>query len=148
MKSNEMDDCDLDSEVQNLPISEQQLQSDEFCILLRQQKYLNDLTEHALKKNHPLIILNLTHGKTTISSADEVTGISKLERMALQTLTIRPLPDFQSIEISVPNDVVDKDGEVSPNKSSTTQILDSDLPQIVSGTVETVLCLICVVCHM
>lgn len=132
MKSDEMDDSDLDSEVQNLPTSVQQLQSDEFCIMLRQQKFLNDLTEHALKKNHPLIILNLMHGKSTLSSAEEVTGISKLERMALQSLSIRPLPGFQNTEISVPSDVVDEGGEVSPNKSSTTQILDSDLPQIVS----------------
>ncbi|XP_057784473.1 chromatin assembly factor 1 subunit FAS1-like [Salvia miltiorrhiza] len=138
VKADELDNHDLDSEVQNLPTSEWQLQNDEFCILLQQQKYLNNLTEHALKKNQPLVVLNLMHGKTVISSAEELTGTLKIERMALQALTIRPLPGFQNTEISVPSHVVDEDRESSPNKLRTTQlstaaaILDSDLPQIIS----------------
>ncbi|XP_042012775.1 chromatin assembly factor 1 subunit FAS1-like isoform X2 [Salvia splendens] len=139
------DSHDLDSEVQNRPISEHQSQNDELCILLPQQKYLNNLTERTLKKNQPLIILNLTHKKTNImhektiiSSAEELTGISKLERMALQALTILPFPGFQNTDISVPSDVVDDDPGSSPNKSRTTElstaadILDSDMPQIIS----------------
>lgn len=134
----EMEDHELDLEVQNLPTSVQRLQSDEFCTLLRKQKYLNNLTEHALKKNQPLIILNLMHEKTTLSSAEELTGTLKLERLALQTLGIFPLPGFPNTEISVPNDVVDGDREAVSNKSSTAPlataatILDSDLPQIIS----------------
>lgn len=134
----EMEDHELDLEVQNLPTSVQRLQSDEFCTLLWKQKYLNNLTEHALKKNQPLIILNLMHEKTTLSSAEELTGTLKLERLALQTLGFFPLPGFPNTEISVPNDVVDGDREAVSNKSSTAPlataatILDSDLPQIVS----------------
>lgn len=136
--SDEKEDRELDSKVQNLPTSEQQLQSDEFCTLLRQQKYLINLTEHALKKNQPLIILNLMHKKTALSSAEELTGMSKLEKTALRTLVIRPLPGFPNIEIAVPSDEVDKDQEALSNKSSTTPlataaaILDSDVPQIIS----------------
>ncbi|KAG6384157.1 hypothetical protein SASPL_156043 [Salvia splendens] len=139
------DSHDLDSEVQNRPISEYQSQNDELCILLLQQKYLNNLTERTLKKNQPLIILNLTHKKTNlmhektiISSAEELTGISKLERMALQALTIFPFPGLQNTDISVPREAVDEDPGSSPNKSRTTElstaadILDSDMPQIVS----------------
>ncbi|KAH6757519.1 hypothetical protein C2S52_023387 [Perilla frutescens var. hirtella] len=138
VKADENEDHEIDSKVQNMPTSEQQVQSDEFCTLLRQQKYLNNLTEHALKKNQPLIILNLVHEKTALSSAEELTGTSKLERMALQTLGIRPLPGFPNIEISVPSDEVDKDQEASSNKLSTAplataaSILEPDLPQIIS----------------
>ncbi|KAL0402656.1 UNVERIFIED_CONTAM: Chromatin assembly factor 1 subunit FSM [Sesamum latifolium] len=75
--------------------------------------------------------------ETTFSPAEELTGIEKLERLCLQTLSIRPLPDIPSIEISVQNDVVDNDVESSSNKSSPTLVataaamLDCNLPQIV-----------------
>ncbi|XP_042015409.1 uncharacterized protein LOC121763452 [Salvia splendens] len=77
------------------------------------------------------------HEKTIISSAEELTGISKLERMALQALTIFPFPGLQNTDISVPREAVDEDPGSSPNKSRTTElstaadILDSDMPQIV-----------------
>ncbi|KAL0403392.1 UNVERIFIED_CONTAM: Chromatin assembly factor 1 subunit FAS1 [Sesamum radiatum] len=110
VKAGEVESDDLVEEVRNLPNSEQQVQSEEFCTLLRQQKYLKNLTEHALKKNQPLIILNLMHEKTT-SLAEELTGTEKLERMCLQTLSMRPLPGFPDIEISAHNDAVDEDQE-------------------------------------
>ncbi|KAG6402349.1 hypothetical protein SASPL_139227 [Salvia splendens] len=93
------DSHDLDSEVQNRPISEYQSQNDEL--------------------------------------SEELTGISKLERMALQALTIFPFPGLQNTDISVPREAVDEDPGSSPNKSRTTElstaadILDSDMPQIV-----------------
>ncbi|KAK4433075.1 Chromatin assembly factor 1 subunit FAS1 [Sesamum alatum] len=78
------------------------------------------------------------HEKTTLSPAEELIGIEKLERVCLQALSIRPLPDSPSIEISVQHDVVNDDLESSSNKSSPALIataaamLDSNLPQIVS----------------
>ncbi|KAL6501069.1 hypothetical protein OROHE_025266 [Orobanche hederae] len=136
--TDEMESDDLVEEVRNLPNSEQQVQSEEFCPLLRQQKYLNNLTEHALKKNQPLIILNLMHEKTTLLSAEELTGVQKIERQCLEALSIRPLPGFPDIEISIQSDLVDNENETLCNKSSTTTpttgaaIVDSDLPQIIS----------------
>ncbi|KAK6137789.1 hypothetical protein DH2020_028469 [Rehmannia glutinosa] len=138
VNNDEMESDDLVEEVRNCHNPEQQVQSEEFCTLLRQQKYLNNLTEHALKKNQPLIILNLMHEKTTLLSAEELTGTEKLERMCLQALSIFHFPGFSDIEISVHDDVVDEDNEASSNKSSATPlataaaILDSDLPQIIS----------------
>ncbi|KAG8390710.1 hypothetical protein BUALT_Bualt01G0111800 [Buddleja alternifolia] len=138
VKGDEMDSDDMVEEVKSVPSSEQQAQSEEFCTLLRQQKHLNNLTEHALKKNHPLIILNLMHEKTTFLSAEELTGTPKIERMCLQTLSICPFPGFPDIKVSMDNDVVDEEQEASTNKSSATStatgaaILDSDLPQIIS----------------
>ncbi|KAL0452244.1 UNVERIFIED_CONTAM: Chromatin assembly factor 1 subunit FAS1 [Sesamum latifolium] len=138
VKADEVESDDLVEEVRDLPNSEQQVQSEEFCTLLRQQKYLKNLTEHALKKNQPLIILNLMHEKTTSLSAEELTGTEKLERMCLQALSMRPLPGFPDIEISTHNDVVDEDQEAFSAKLSTkllataAALADSDLPQIIS----------------
>ncbi|KAL8051925.1 hypothetical protein ABFX02_06G179500 [Erythranthe guttata] len=139
VKVDEMEcDDEVVEEVRNLPNSEEKVQSQELCTLYRQQKYLNNLTEHALKKNQPLIVLNLAHEKTSLLSAEELTGTDKIERTFLQTLSIRPMPGFSDIEISVCNDVVDEDKEASSNKASTTPIasgaalLDSDMPQIIS----------------
>ncbi|XP_011077120.1 chromatin assembly factor 1 subunit FAS1 isoform X3 [Sesamum indicum] len=138
VQADEMESDELVEEVRNLPDSQKQIPSEEFCTLLRQQKYLNSLTEHALKKNQPLIISNLMHEKTTLSPAEELTGTEKLERLCLQTLSICPLPDIPSIEISVKNDVIDDDVESSSNKSSPTLLataaamLDCNLPQIIS----------------
>ncbi|KAL8517883.1 hypothetical protein ACS0TY_009265 [Phlomoides rotata] len=127
------------ADAENLDLVEEvQDPSPEFCTMLRQQKYLNNVTEHALRKNQPLIILNLTHDKTTLVSAEVLTGIAKLEKTVMQTLCIRPFPGSVDLEISVPNDVVDEDQKASSGKSSTSSLatgaalLDSDLPQIIS----------------
>lgn len=141
------EDLDLVEEVQD--------PSPEFSTLLRQQKYLNNFTEHALKKNQPLIILNLAHDKTSLLSAEELTGIAKIEQTALQTLCLRPFPGSLDIEIPVPNDVVDEDRKASSSKSSTSSLatgaalLDSDLPQIVSNYYMKMTCNpICIIYHM
>lgn len=132
-------ECDeLDEEVRNLPDSKEEVLSEEFCTLLRKQKYLNNMTEHALKKNQPLIILNLMHEKTTLSPAEELSGSEKIEKMCLQALSIRPMPDFQATDISLHTIEADEDLEAPSNKSTSTpttsaaSIPDSDLPQIVS----------------
>ncbi|KAL8544659.1 hypothetical protein ACS0TY_005044 [Phlomoides rotata] len=134
----DMETDELIHEVRPPPGSEKQLQSEEFCLLLRKQKYLNHLTEHALKKNSPLIIMNLMHEKTTSLPAEELSGTEKLEKMCLQSLCICPFPDYPNMEISVHNDEVDDDLEVLSTKPSATPIApvaaihDSDLPQIIS----------------
>lgn len=138
VQADEMDSDELVEEVRNLPSSGEQVQSEEFCTRLRLQKYLNNVTEHALKKNQPLIILNLMHEKTTLLPAEELTGSEKLENMCLQALCIRPFPDFPETEVSIHNDKVVEDLEALPNKSSSTPpataaaISDSDMPQIIS----------------
>ncbi|KAL3653980.1 hypothetical protein CASFOL_003661 [Castilleja foliolosa] len=135
--SDEMECDELVEEVRNMPDSENQVQSEEFCTLLRQQKYLNSLTEQALRKNKPLIILNLMHEKTMLLPADELTGTEKLEQTCLQALSIRPLPDFMNIGVSMHNNIVADDLEALSNNSSirshaNAAVLDSDLPQIIS----------------
>ena len=139
VQTDEMECDELVEEVRDHPDTKEQVQSEEFCSLLRQQKYLNNMTEHALKKNQPLIVLNLMHEKTTLSPAEELSGSEKLEKMCLQALCIRPLFDFPAMDISIHNNEVDEDLEALPNKSSSTPsstaaaaIPDSDLPQIVS----------------
>ncbi|KAL3833932.1 hypothetical protein ACJIZ3_008668 [Penstemon smallii] len=132
VQSDEMESDELVERVRKLPDSKNQVHSEEFCTLLRQQNYLNNLTEHALKKNQPLIILNLVHEKTTSLSAEELCGTEKLERMCLQTLSIRPFLGLPNVEISIPNKTVDEDLEASSSKSSTTSVPDSYLPQIIT----------------
>lgn len=135
----DMETDELIHEVRHPPSSEKQVQSEELCALLRKQKYLNHLTEHALKKNLPLIIMNLMHEKTTLLPAEELSGTEKLEKMCLQSLCVRPFPDYPNMEISVYNDEADADLEVLSTKTSTAPITtvaaiqDSDLPQIVSS---------------
>ncbi|KAL1552180.1 chromatin assembly factor 1 subunit FAS1-like [Salvia divinorum] len=139
VQADEMEFDELVEEVRDHPDTKEQVQSEEFCSLFRQQKYLNNMTEHALKKNQPLIILNLMHEKTSLSPAEELSGSEKLEKMCLQALCIRPLFDFPATDISIRNNEVDEDLEALPNKSSSTPsstaaaaIPDSDLPQIIS----------------
>ncbi|GER43208.1 chromatin assembly factor 1 [Striga asiatica] len=130
---------DLVEDLKNPLNSEQQIQSEEFRTLLRQQKYLSNVTDHALRKNCPLIIMNLMHQKTTLLSADELTGTDKLERMCLQSLSIRPLSGLPQVDISIHCDVVVEENEAfhdtpitTPPPVTSAAILESDLPQIIS----------------
>ncbi|KAJ8557511.1 hypothetical protein K7X08_003136 [Anisodus acutangulus] len=117
-----------------------QVPGEEFAMLLRQQKYLHNLTEQALRKNKPFIILNLMHEKAPLILADELTGNEKVEQMCLGALAICSFPGHSSIPISICNDVVDGDSEASPSGSkastppiaSSATLADSVLPQVVS----------------
>ena len=54
-----MDRMEIDDDIDGAdssPSCKNDIEIEEFCALLRQQKYLNNLTEHALRKNQPLII--------------------------------------------------------------------------------------------
>ncbi|XP_059628604.1 chromatin assembly factor 1 subunit FAS1 isoform X4 [Cornus florida] len=119
----------------------QELESEEFCMLLRQQKHLRKLTEHALRKNQPLIILNLMHEKAPSSTAEDLTGSLKLEQTCLQALGMRAFPGGSFIEISPGSNVLEEDQEACPSSckvsttpvATATAIMVSDLPQIVSA---------------
>ncbi|KAI3757066.1 hypothetical protein L6452_04599 [Arctium lappa] len=113
-----------------------QLETEELSVLFRQVKHLNALTEHALRKNRPLVILNLMHEKSQSSTQDH----SESEQMCLQALSIRAFPVGLAIEIVAGDDVQEEVQEDCPSSSkgsvvsvaSGTTILDSDLPEIVS----------------
>ncbi|KAK8546550.1 hypothetical protein V6N13_067759 [Hibiscus sabdariffa] len=126
-------------ETQTSHISEQDMQNEEFGALLRQQKYLNSLTEHALRKNQPLIILNLLHEKASLQMVEDLNGTPKLEQTCLQALSMRAYPFGSSVEISI--DSVEQGNQeacMSSGKAGATPALsvvpipDSDLPLIVS----------------
>lgn len=119
---------------------EQYETSEEFCSLLRQQKYLNNITEHALRKNQPLIILNLMHQKAALLMAENLSSTLKLEQTCLQALSMRVFPDGPSVGISIES-MQDENQEPCPSggKCSTTPISSVnaiqpklDLPTVVS----------------
>ncbi|KAH7542120.1 hypothetical protein FEM48_Zijuj02G0039700 [Ziziphus jujuba var. spinosa] len=119
---------------------QQDLESEEFSALLRQQKYLNNLTEHALRKGQPLIILNLLHEKDSLLNAEDLAGTSRMEQMCLQALSMRMFPGGPPTEISLDNEQDhDREACLSSGKScitpvsTPTAIPDSDLPTIVSA---------------
>lgn len=117
-----------------------EFESEEFCILLRQQKHLHNLTERALRKNQPLIILNLMHEKVPLLMAEDLSGTPKLEQMCLQALSMCAFPGGPHIEISVTNGVNydDEKACLSNGKGVATPlpagmaIMESELPKIVS----------------
>ncbi|KAE8664754.1 Chromatin assembly factor 1 subunit FAS1 [Hibiscus syriacus] len=122
-------------ETQTSNISEQDVQNEEFGALLRQQKYLNNLTEHALRKNQPLIILNLLNEKASLLMAEDLNGTPKLEQTCLQALSMQVNPFGPSVEISIDSMELDnQEACTSSGKAGATPILilDSDLPLIVS----------------
>ncbi|RWR83891.1 Chromatin assembly factor 1 subunit A [Cinnamomum micranthum f. kanehirae] len=89
-----------DDEVRSSPSCMQEVENEEFRVLLRQQKYLHDLTEHALRRNQPLIISNLTHEKAALIMSEDLNGNLKLEQICLQALSMRLCPGGTSIELS------------------------------------------------
>lgn len=142
-----MDRMDIDPSEQDAstPSSKQDQESQEFCVLLQQQKHLQSLTDHALKKTQPLIICNLTHEKVPLLAAKDLEGTQKVEQICLRALVVRPFPWSSLIEISI-NDIQDEDQETSksscsqstpPSNSKAKSIPDSDLLTVVSGSLET-----------
>ncbi|PKA56246.1 Chromatin assembly factor 1 subunit FSM [Apostasia shenzhenica] len=68
--------------------------------VLQQQRHLNNLTEQALRKSHPLIITNLMHEKDAYITADGLDGTARIEQICLQALCIRAFPGASTIDIS------------------------------------------------
>lgn len=133
-------EIDLPLETKHSPGSKQDIQNEEFSMLLRQQKYINNLTEQALRKNQPLIIFNLMHEKSSLLMAEDLTGTPKIEQTCLQALSIRGFPGCSLVEISLDN-VQDKDQGASssdgkdsrtPISTTTPTVPDSELPIVVS----------------
>ncbi|GJW81077.1 chromatin assembly factor 1 subunit FAS1 [Tanacetum coccineum] len=116
-----------------------QIETEELSILFRQLKHLNTVTEHGLRKNKPLFILNLKHEKSN-SNTSVTQDRSESEHMCLQALSIRVFPVGTSIEISAGDDMQEEVKEASPSSSkscvvpaaSGNVISDSDLPEFVS----------------
>ncbi|KAI7735944.1 hypothetical protein M8C21_005128 [Ambrosia artemisiifolia] len=105
------------------------VETEELFILF---KHLNTLTEHALRKNRPLLIFNVMHERSK----------SESEQMCLQALSIRAFPVGPSVEILAGDDMQEEIREDCPSSSKssvlpvaswTATILDSDLPEIVSA---------------
>nr|KYP64197.1 hypothetical protein KK1_018787 [Cajanus cajan] len=137
----QVDRMEIDDDIEGAdspPSCKDDRETEEFCALLRQQKYLNNLTEHALRKNQPLFISNLIHEKEFISD-NNISGTSKLEQMCLQALSMYPIPGSSYIELSM-DKMQDEDQEVclSTGKggaspiSGVAVIPDSDLNIIVT----------------
>ncbi|KAF7146536.1 hypothetical protein RHSIM_Rhsim04G0133000 [Rhododendron simsii] len=133
-------DC-LVEETKSLPGCKQELESEEMCVLLRQQRCLHNMTERALRKNQPLIISNLMHENASLSMTEELTDARKLEQMCLQALSMRIFSGGPSIKIVIDYYYQEDDQEncTSNNKGCTTPVAtpsaisDSDLPEIVSS---------------
>lgn len=127
-------------ETKSSPSCEHGLENDEFCALVRNQKYLHNLTEHALRKNQPLIIINLRHEKAPLLMAENLCATSKMEQACLQALSMRAFTDGILVEMTVDSmDNEDHEACFSDGKGSTTPvsavtaILESDLPAVVSS---------------
>ncbi|GAB4835416.1 hypothetical protein Ancab_000324 [Ancistrocladus abbreviatus] len=82
----------------------------------RQQKYLHNLTEHALHKNQPLIIKNLLHEREPFLSNEDLTEVPSDNILTAE-----------DEEAQIP----DSEGNRMPAGTAAT-IPDSDLPKIVS----------------
>ncbi|KAF3455169.1 hypothetical protein FNV43_RR05617 [Rhamnella rubrinervis] len=127
-------------EPKSSPGCQQTIGSEEFSALLRQQKYLNNLTDHALRKSQPLIISNFMHEKASLLNAEDLVGTAKLEQTCLQALSMRIFPGAPPVQISLNNEQ-DHDQKAcrSSGKSCTTPastvsaIPDSDLSALVSA---------------
>ncbi|KAK6915786.1 LOW QUALITY PROTEIN: Chromatin assembly factor 1 subunit A, partial [Dillenia turbinata] len=121
------------------PVFRQDPEDEKFSVLLRQQKYLQNVTDHALRKKEPLIILNLMNEKTLLLIAEGLSGTPKLEQMCLQALSMCLFPGGVAIEVPIdeitPDDQIgcppiDRENVTPP--TTVPVIEDSDLPQIVS----------------
>lgn len=119
--------------------SQQSLESKEFSALLRQQKYLNNVTEHALRRSQPLIILNLLHEKDYLLNAEDLAGTSRMEQMCLQALSMRIFPGGPPTAISLDNEqdhyqeACQSSGKICTTSGSTLiAVPDLDLPTLVS----------------
>ncbi|XP_058756126.1 chromatin assembly factor 1 subunit FAS1-like [Vicia villosa] len=121
--------------------SKDDIEAEEFCALLRQQKYLNNLTEHALRKNNPVIIPNFILDKDPSVLDHNNSGIPKQELLCLQALSMHTIPGGSCIELELSTDKIqDEDQEASPSTgkgaatppSDLAAIPDTDLPIIVT----------------
>ncbi|KAL8159365.1 hypothetical protein V2J09_000902 [Rumex salicifolius] len=134
--------CNLEEDDAGLPHSSNTgVISEEIFNWVQQLKRLHNLTEHALRKNQPLIIANTRHEKSHLLCSDNLTGTPKIEQMCLQALAMRPFPDGLIVEVHSDDNLQSqeqeicsptKKGHLLPAESSMSTISDSDLSKIVS----------------
>ncbi|KAL9234852.1 hypothetical protein vseg_009673 [Gypsophila vaccaria] len=137
---NDRSQHDEDEDMCTSPGRKPEVESEECAAWTRQQKYLHNLTDHALKKNQPLVIVNLMHEKTHLLSANDLSGTLKVEQMCLQALTMRAFPGGLTIEVPSNVNLQEENQEASTSNSKgsalatgVATIPDSDLPKIVSA---------------
>uniref|UniRef100_A0A0E0LJ89 Chromatin assembly factor 1 subunit p150 C-terminal domain-containing protein n=1 Tax=Oryza punctata TaxID=4537 RepID=A0A0E0LJ89_ORYPU len=111
---------------------------EELDVVLQQQKALHSFTEHALKKDRPLVIYNLDHGKADLLDAEDITGILKVEQLCLQALCMKEYLGAPIIDVPVNINLPIKDLDIGrPNKKgpstpvASKSISGSDLPEFV-----------------
>uniref|UniRef100_A0A0E0AI06 Chromatin assembly factor 1 subunit p150 C-terminal domain-containing protein n=1 Tax=Oryza glumipatula TaxID=40148 RepID=A0A0E0AI06_9ORYZ len=111
---------------------------EELDVVLQQQKALHSFTEHALKKDRPLVIYNLDHGKAYLLDAEAITGILKVEQLCLQALCMKEYLGAPIIDVPVDFNFPIKDLEIGRlNKKgpstpvASKSISGSDLPEFV-----------------
>lgn len=111
---------------------------EELNVLLQQQKALHSFTEHALRKDRPLVVSNLYHDKVDLLNAEDITGILKVEQLCLQALCMREYPGGPIVD--VPADVnlpledqkICRSNKMGPSTPvASKSISDSDLPEFV-----------------
>uniref|UniRef100_A0A0A9ATD2 Chromatin assembly factor 1 subunit FSM n=2 Tax=Arundo donax TaxID=35708 RepID=A0A0A9ATD2_ARUDO len=111
---------------------------EELNVLLQRQKALHGFTEHALRKDRPLVISNLDHSKVDLLKADDIAGILKVEQLCLQALCMRKYPGgpIVDVPVNVSLSVEDQEFRRSNKRSPSTpvaskSISDSDIPEFV-----------------
>ncbi|TVU39677.1 hypothetical protein EJB05_13109, partial [Eragrostis curvula] len=108
---------------------------EELNVLLQGKKALNSFTEHALRKDRPLVISNLDHRKDDLLKAEDITGILKVEKLCLQALCMRKYPGGPIIDVPTNVNVSLDDQKFFGANNSTPvalkSISDLDMPEFV-----------------
>lgn len=134
----QVDKMETDISVEGMTsFSEQDSEHVAFSALLQQQKHLHNVTEHALRKNQPFIINNLSHEKSTKKMAGEVSAAQKLEQTCLEALSMLGFPGAKLPECLTDNSLNEDEDCPANSKSCSTPAMpadvpDSELPTIVS----------------
>ncbi|KAK8956844.1 Chromatin assembly factor 1 subunit FSM [Platanthera zijinensis] len=129
----------MEEESRSITCSQIETENEEFKTFFQQQKYLNNLTEQALRKCHPLIITNFFHEKTASLTTDILDGTARLEQICLQVLCIRACPGVPAFDIIPTDQLPSKDQEnhlsqtnnISTSPAAAAVIPDSELPEFV-----------------
>ncbi|KAI4342863.1 hypothetical protein MLD38_027430 [Melastoma candidum] len=132
----QVDKLDLDMPAEHASSSSQHVDNRALLEVFHQQKHLRRLTEHALKKNKPFVVLNLMHEKSSLPATDELSATEKLEQICLQALRVCPFPGAALPE-PVINEMLDEDQRVKSKSCSSpaataAAISDEELPTIVA----------------
>lgn len=67
--------------------------------LMQSTKAISSFTEHALRKDRPLVVSNLDHRKVDLLIAKDTTGIHTVEKLCLQALCRMTYPGGPIIDV-------------------------------------------------